>query len=75
MPEALTLPSYRRHHVTLLALCVAVQAIDATKRTRRPQSDQSDMRQLLDELIDTKGEMTMFIKHARLIVEGISPPE
>jgi len=71
MPKALTLPAHRRHHVTLLALCVAVQAIDATERIRRPLSDQDDMKLLLDELIDSYTEMKLFIEHARYIVGGI----
>ncbi len=36
MPEAPKLPDFRRSHVTRLALCIAVQTIDATERIRRP---------------------------------------
>lgn len=75
MPKALTLPNHRRHHVTLLALCVAVQVIDKTERTRRPLSDQDDMKLLLDELISSEGEMEMFIRTARSIVEGLELSE
>ncbi len=71
MPKALTLQPHCRYHVTLLALCVAVQAIDATEPIRRPLSDQDDMKLLLDELIPSNTEMTLFIEHARYIVKGI----
>ncbi len=75
MPEVRTLMDYRRAHVTRLALCIAVQAISATERIRRPYSDQDDMKLLFDELISSNGELTMFIEHARSIVEGIRPSE
>lgn len=75
MPEALKLPNFRRDHVTRLALCIAVQAIDATERIRRPLSDRDDMKLLLDELISSDNEMAMFVRHARYILDGVHRAE
>ena len=68
-----TLSPAREDHILVLAVCLAIAAIDATHREMQAGSDQEDMKLLLDQWVSSDVVLEKYVQDARRVVAAIRP--